>query len=324
MNSDIMLQRPLFIVGAARSGTTLLQYMLRSHPEISLPTAESHFFIPFYKRREEYDNLSNIDGIRKLLTDIYQSRSLFFNEDLHGIEFNADALASQMHREGRASIPEIISGIFEANARAEGKSRWGDKTPYYILHLDTLLEMFPDAQFVHLIRDGRDCALSMLERKKDLKIFNIYHAAYTWNKYVESGQEFGLKHPDNYFELMYEEILNHPNETIQALCAFLKIEFNKSVINFTKSDGSGKTPLLTKPLQRSNQAKWRLKMTKRQLSVFESLAGKTLEAHGYDLSSIDPSISPLAWFFYESHIKLSHFSDKYFPKQALAQFLSKQ
>ncbi len=311
MHSSTNHQRPLFIVGAARSGTTLLQYMLRSHPEFSFPTGESHFFIPLYKRRNEFGDLTNVRNIRNLLTDIYQAKKPFFDEEMHGIKFDAGALASQMHQEGRSSVPDVISGIFEANASAEGKSRWGDKTPYYILHLDTLLEMFPNAQFVHLIRDGRDCALSMLARKKDLKIFNIYHAAHTWNKYVESGRSFGLRHPDNYFELRYEDILNHPNETIQELCVFLNIEFNDSVINFTKSDGSGKTPLLTKPLQRSNQAKWQSKMTKRQLSVFESLAGKTLEKHGYDLSSSNHAISPISWFFYETHIKLSYIADKY-------------
>ncbi len=311
MYSSRTLQRPLFIVGSARSGTTLLQYMLRSHPEISLPTGESHFFIPFYKRRKEYGDLTNIRNIKSLLTDLYKTKKPFFDEEMHGIRFDADTLASQMHLEGRSSVPEIISGIFEANAIAEGKSRWGDKTPYYILHLDTLLEMFPNAQFVHLIRDGRDCALSMLERKKDLKIFNIYHAAHTWNKYVKSGQDFGHRNPDSYFELRYEDILDRPNQTIQGLCAFLNIEFNKSVINFKKSDGSGKTPLLAKPLQQSNQAKWRSKMTKRQLTVFESLAGNTLEENDYELSFSNPVISPISWVYYETHIKLSYFANKH-------------
>lgn len=298
---------PFFIVGAARSGTTLLQYMLRSHPEISLPTGESHFFIPFYAHREEYGDLSDIENVQRLLTAIYESKRQFFEEELHGIEFDAKELAQKAFREKRRTVPEIISFILEANALAEGKSRWGDKTPYYALHCDTLLEMFPGAQFIHLIRDGRDCALSMLQRKKDLKIYNIYHAAYTWKKYVDSASRFGEKHPDNYFQLRYEDILNHPRDTMQALCSFLGIEFNDSVINFRKSDGSGKTPLLTQPLQPSNQAKWRKSMTRHELSVFEKLAGETLEQHGYELSVEHPAISPMAWFYYEAQIRFSHF-----------------
>ena len=211
------------------------------------------------------------------------------------------------------TLPKLITGIFQENAKAEGKTRWGDKTPYYILHLDTLLEMFPDAQFIHLIRDGRDCALSMLERKWDLQIFNTYHAAYIWNRYVTTGQNFGERHPECYFELRYEDILNQPELSLKKLCNFLHIQFDDSVINFRKSDGSGKTPLLTKPLQRSNQSKWKSQMSEKQLEVFESLAGTTLEKCGYELACHEPSISTFDWFLYELQIKLGHFYKKCAP-----------
>lgn len=72
-----MNNRPIFIVGAARSGTTLLQYMLKSHPDLSLPTAESHFFIPFYQCRTDYGDLSDIGALTRLLEAIYDSRKLF-------------------------------------------------------------------------------------------------------------------------------------------------------------------------------------------------------------------------------------------------------
>ena len=312
MNDRQPFKPPFFIVGAARSGTTLLQYMLRSHPEVSLPTSESHFFIPFYERREEYGNLSEIGNIRQLLTDIHDSRKRFFEEDLHGIRFDVESLAQRAQRDDRHTVPGVIATIFEANAEAEGKRRWGDKTPYYALHCETLLQMFPGAQFIHLIRDGRDCALSMLQRKRDLQIFNVYHAAYIWNRYVQSAREFGAKHPDNYFELRYEDLLDSPQETMKSLCDFLGIEFSHSVIDFRKSSGAGKTPLLTKPLQKSNQGKWRKSMSRRDLEIFESLAGETLEKCGYELSTTNPKISRMAWVFYETHIRLSHFKARHF------------
>ena len=310
MKNSHMSDRPIFIVGAARSGTTLLQYMLRSHPEISLPTSESHFFIPFYKQIKEFGNLSNKDNIRALLEEIYTSRKYFFDEDVHGIKYDADSLAEIFYEKGYSTLPELISGIFQENAKAEGKTRWGDKTPYYILHLDIILEMFPEAQIIHIIRDGRDCALSMLERKWDLQIFNIYHAAYIWNRYVTAGQDFGAIHPDRYFEIRYEDILNKPKLSMEKLCNFLNIQFDDSVINFRKSDGSGKTPLLAKPLQKSNQGKWKSRMSEKQLEVFESLAGPTLTNCGYELASNEPSISKLEWFLYELEIKLGYFYKK--------------
>lgn len=306
---------PIFIVGAARSGTTLLQYMLRSHPDLSLPTAESHFFIPFYKRRNEFGDLTNIDAVTRLLEEIYLSRKQFFDEDVKGIRFNAEALAQRFHARQLITLPQIIAGIFEENAEAEGKRRWGDKTPYYILHLETLLEMFPNAQFVHIIRDGRDCALSMLERKWDLQIFNTYHAAYTWNKYVKAGKAFGKIHPDRYHELRFENLLNNPEQSVSSLCSFLNLEYNERVIDFKKSNGSGKTHLLTQPLQKSNQGKWREKMKPSQISIFEALAGETLKVCGYPLVNDNPKVTVLEWLISESHIKICLAYCRYYLKK---------
>jgi len=306
---------PIFIVGAARSGTTLLQYMLRSHPDISLPTAESHFFIPFFKKSADFGDLTQLENTQRLLEEIYKSRQSFFDDDVHGIKFNAKELAQVFQQKKLSTVPQIISGIFEENAQAEGKKRWGDKTPYYILHLDTILEMYPNAQIIHLIRDGRDCALSMLERKWDLQIFNTYHAAYTWDRYVTAGKVFGAKHPASYYEIRYEDILDQPVASIQKLCYFLNIEFNESVINFKKSGNSGKTALLTKPLQKNNQEKWKNKMTHKQLSIFESLAGNTLKDCGYELTYSAPAISKWDWFVNELHIKLCHFYCKHLLKK---------
>ena len=86
----------IFIVGAARSGTTLLQYMLRSHPDISLPTGESHFFIPFYKKRNSFGDLKKDENIQQLLNEIYHSGQSFFDNEVHGIKFNAKELAKSL------------------------------------------------------------------------------------------------------------------------------------------------------------------------------------------------------------------------------------
>ena len=303
---------PIFIVGAGRSGTTLLQFMLRSHPELSLPTGESHFFIPFYQRRNEFGDLSDITRLRELVNELYQFNPGFFDEELHGIQFNAESITQQLHKLDVKSMPEVFSGIFQINAEAEGKTRWGDKTPYYVLHLDTILEMFPNAQIVHLIRDGRDCALSMLERKWDLKIFNIYHAAYTWNKYVLTGESFGQKNPERYYKIYYEDILNSPEKTLMDLCQFLNIKFNTQVINFKKSGGSGDTPLVSQPIQKNNRNKWKKKMTPAQIRIFETLAGDALRKCGYETIYSQPTINRFEWFVNELHIKFCLFYCKHF------------
>lgn len=276
---------PVFIVGAARSGTTLLQYMLRSHPNLSLPTGESHFFIPLYQRRTELGDLGNVADLRKVLQQVYDSRREFFDTDLHGIRFDVERMVERLHAETRVTIPQVIAGIFEANASGEGKRRWGDKTPYYALHLPALLEMFPNAQVVHLLRDGRDCCLSMLERRKDLGVYNTYHAAYLWSRYVAAAQAFGKQHPGTFFELRYEELLADPVRNVQALCDFLGEPFDPGVVHFKRAGQRGQTPLVSQPLQTHNTEKWRRDMTHSQLRIFESKAGPTLVRNGYKLAT---------------------------------------
>ena len=92
-NRDHMKKRPIFIVGAPRSGTTLLQYMLRSHPRISLPTGESHFFVPIYHNRAQYGDLTKYENIRRVLEEMYRRSRNFLETDLHGIRFDIDSFA---------------------------------------------------------------------------------------------------------------------------------------------------------------------------------------------------------------------------------------
>jgi hypothetical protein len=298
-------KRPIFIVGAPRSGTTMLQYRLRNHPRISLPTGESHFFIPLYRDQHRYGDLSHLENIRTVLQAMHAQSQDFLETDLHGLKFDIERLASELHAEGRHTMPAIISGIFEKNAQGEGKSRWGDKTPYYVMHIPKLLEWFPDAQIVHLIRDGRDVALSLFGRQHDFYVYNAYFAAEYWESYVEKGRALG-KHLGSaqYLELRYEDLITQPEVTMRKLCAFLGEEYSAELFDVTPVDNPGKTPLVHKPLRADNAEKWRSKMTASQIKAFESVAGKTLEEFGYALMTPGKPPTLLEKAAYRLHNKL--------------------
>ena len=275
---------PIFIVGAPRSGTTLLQYRLRNHPRISLPTGESHFIIPLYDNQAAYGDLSQAENIRKVLQAMYDQSRPFLETDLHGLKFDINSLTAEFHAEGRHTMPAIISGVFEKNAHGEGKARWGDKTPYYVTHLPKLLEWFPDAQIVHLIRDGRDVALSLFGREHDFYVYNTYFAAEYWESYVEKGHHQGKQLASHqYMELHYLDFLAHPQDTMKRICEFLGEAFTPDLFEITPVDDPGKTPLVHAPLKISNAGKWRSKMSARQIKAFESVAGNTLRQFGYEL-----------------------------------------
>jgi sulfotransferase family protein len=297
---------PIFIVGAPRSGTTLLQRMLRSHPRISSPTGESHFIIPLYRNASTFGDLRKKQNLRKVLQEMYRISQNFLDTDLHGMRFDIEKLAEEFHARHYDSIPAIISGLFERNARGEGKSRWLDKTPYYILHLPKIRAMFPDSQIIHIIRDGRDCALSMIIRKYDLHVYNVYHAAKLWQQYVETGQAIGQElGSDVYYEIRYEDILADPVGVMQKICVFLEEEYNNSLVNFEKSSEPGKTPLLKKPIQQDNAEKWRRLMTPWQIRIFESAAGDILVRNGYPVITRAKPLPLLLRAIYRIHSQIS-------------------
>ena len=301
---------PIFIVGAPRSGTTLFQYMLRSHPDISIPTGESHFFIPLLRNADSFGDLNEAKNIRKVLEAMYQQSADFLDTDIHGIKFDIDGLTTQFKQEGRNTISAIISGLFEKNALGEGKQRWGDKTPYYVLHMKTILQLFPDAQFIHLIRDGRDCALSMFQRKHDFGVYNTFFAAKYWEIYVETGRQVGTELGKKvYHEIRFEELLENPKKVMQGVCSFLNESYSDDLVNFKKSGEAGKTPLLQKPIQNTNKEKWREKMTDRQISLFEGTVGHTLKQCGYPLiTTANPIPLPIkvCWRFHNYFFKKYH------------------
>jgi hypothetical protein len=273
---------PIFIVGAPRSGTTMLQYRLRNHPSISLPTGESHFFIPFCSNAANFGDLSTIESVRAVLAAMYKQSPAFLDSDLHGIKFDIDRLARELYEENRSSMPAIISGIYEKNARGEGKVRWGDKTPYYVLHMPRLLEWFPDAQIVHIIRDGRDVALSLFGRRHDFSVYNVHIAAKYWQQYVEVGCETGVRLGKNvYMEVRFEDILSDPDDTLKKICTFLGEEYDDRMFDLQPAVNPGKTPLVYQPIMAENKEKWRHEMSLWQIRVFEAAAGDTLERLGY-------------------------------------------
>lgn len=287
----------------------MLQYRLRNHPRISLPTGESHFFIPLYRNQENYGDLSRLENVRRVLQAMYAQSRDFLETDLHGLKFDVDALAGALHAEGRNTMPAIISGLFEKNAQGEGKSRWGDKTPYYVMHIPELIEWFPDAQIVHLIRDGRDVALSLFGRQHDFSVYNAYFAAEYWESYLGKGRALGAQlAPHQYMELRYEDLLVHPEDSMQRLCTFLGEAYSAELFAVTSVDDPGKTPLVHAPLKADNAGKWRSKMTPAQIRAFESVAGRTLREFGYDLvTSGEPPALAVKAAYRLHNTMLTHF-----------------
>ena len=218
MHSD----RPIFVIGCPRSGTTLLQLMLHSHPRIAVPP-ETRFLVPAYFHRKVYGDMRLPENRRRLAEWIATGRTTKFRElGLDAGEFVAAATA------GPGTFGSVIGTVFRSYAERFAKPRWGDKRPSYFQHVSMIRRLFPDAQFVHLIRDGRDCVASL----KEMPWYRLttYHAAANWAEAID----FGARHaatlpPDCYHRLRYEDLTADPERELRALCRFIGEDYDPAM-----------------------------------------------------------------------------------------------
>jgi len=271
--------KPLILLGVSRSGTTLLRVVLDRSPGLAIP--DESFFVPLLARR----NGRTIDAER-------------FLDDVSRIPTIRDwgltpADLSRRVRSGMR-IGAAIAAIFEAYADAAGKPRWGDKTPMYMRHLALLEELFPQAQYVHLIRDGRDAALSFLEMPEGTFTRTWAHPrtpaqfACLWRKEVGDARALGRRvGPTRYLEVRYEELVADAELVVRELCTFAAVAFEPAMLDYTGSVDVSAKPhqqrLLTPPT--TGVRSWREDMSTSNVAAFDAVAGDLLEDLGYAVDS---------------------------------------
>jgi hypothetical protein len=290
---QVVSKRPVFIVGAPRSGTTLVQQMLDSHPSFAIPW-ESHF-IPWHALiLKHFGDLQKIEARALLIRSIDYFQGMVFNERawvewIPSLSENADKIAAQTppHYAG------VIDAIYTFYAQQRGRPRWGDKTPGYINHMPLILSMFPDAKFIHIIRDGRDVAVSSMPLSFGSN--TTYVAARRWDRFVRRGLKFEAEHPESVLRLTYENLIANNEGELRRICDFLDEEFHPAMMQFHRSvkDRSSAPPdmschtELSKPANNSRIGRWKSELSLEQLRVFESGAGELLSELGYERAMPD-------------------------------------
>ena len=209
---------PFFVVGCARSGTTLLRLMLDSHPRLAVPP-ESHF-IP----RLAPSDLNRPFDVERILE--HPQVRLW---DVDGDDVRATA--AELHA---TTYAQQVDALFTTYARSEGKLRWADKTPGYVEHLPQLAALFPTARFVHLIRDGREVATSLAEWPWGPA--SPIAGAFWWRRKVRAGRRAGaLLGPERYLELRLEDLVHDPEGELRRLCAFISEEFDAAMLDYPRT-----------------------------------------------------------------------------------------
>ena len=276
---------PVFVVGMNGSGTTMLLDCLGRHPELYGFPQETRLIPYLMARAASYGDLSVDENFLRLWDE---ARSLPAFREING---NAPVPLPDDWRDGRRDLASILDTVFRYFAAPQGKRRWVEKTPQHVQHIASLAGMFPHARFVHVIRDGRDCAASFHRRwyrRPELTIFR-------WKKVVAMGGAQGAAiGPSRYLEVRYEDLTARPEPSLRAVCEFLGLRFDPAVLE------SDQPYLVADPSEdarglRPNSGKWERYFSPRTRDRLERIAGRQLARCGYHTSRADSDIDIPSW-----------------------------
>jgi hypothetical protein len=278
-------ERPIFVVGAPRSGTTLMQLMLHAHPRVAIPP-ETRFTLKTYDERRRFGDLSNPANMRELATWMTRGHN-FADLGLDRAQIIEDICA------GAPTIGSAVGAIFKAYARKFDKPRWGDKRPAYLLNLDVLLWLFPDAQIVHIIRDGRDCVASMKEA--DWYRGHIDKGISGWVRGMAAAERAARTLPaDQFYELHYERLVASPDTELRKLCDYLGEEYSPAmaapaeVAAYAVPERKVWHALTHGDVTASRVGTWRERLDPEEIGLCERVMGRQLRRRGYRVTGAYP------------------------------------
>jgi hypothetical protein len=279
-----MVERVPFpiVIGCGRSGTTLTRALLNAHPQMAIPD-ESYFPVWLGRNRAKYERPNGF-AVAQFTDDVLVH---------HG--FAHWGLDPERVRDGLrdarpATFADAVRTCYALYAEAHGKPRYGDKTPIFVLHVPMLAAMFPEAVFIHLVRDGRDVVLSRVAASWGSE--RLDHEALQWKSHVEQGRAAGAAlGPERYLEVRYDELLDDTERVAQRLCEFTRLPFDPVMLRYYEQAdaivGTMAIPDEHQNLRRpptKGLRDWRTELTADQVALFEYLAGDTLQSLGYELA----------------------------------------
>src|SRR5690625_232613 len=271
-NNGKMKKLSFFIIGMPRSGTKLFRELLNNHNEIFIPGIETHF-IPYFLKKYSGKKFNTLE-VDSIIEELKQTSFFFYY--LKSKQFNFEKL-----RADQITIKEFIDRFFNELAIQEDKNSTilGDKTPNYIFHFNELVKFYPDAKFIHIVRDSRDYSLSM--RKTWNK--NIYRAAYKWERAMDKVNKIKPGGKVHILEIKYEDLISTPKEILEQVCAFLEIDFYDEMIELDHQVeylGDARAARISS----DNSQKYLSEMSEKEIKRIEQLTFEYLKSYGYPVS----------------------------------------
>lgn len=278
------MKPPVFVLGAPRSGTTLLYHMLLSSGQFAIYMSETHVFNLVGPRFGDLSHQAN----RQKLLDVWLRSFQFKRSGL-----NPDQFAARIVKDCR-SEGEFLRIFMEQIAGQQGLDRWAECTPEHLLFLKQIKHALPDAKVIHIIRDGRDVALSESrqgwvqplpwDRDHQLPVSGLY-----WEWIVRKGREDGRKIGPDYMEVRFEELVRNPRAVLPEVSRFIGqcLDYETMLSNAV---GALKRPNTSFVRDSGSQdfdpvGRWKNEVATEELRSLESAIGPLLVELGYPLAS---------------------------------------
>jgi sulfotransferase family protein len=290
-----------FIVGVGRSGTTLLRLMLDAHPEMAIPP-ETHFLPAM---------VESFGAVRvtpeRLLDAIKEAPQSGWIES--GV--NEEAFLSELRALRPLNAPDSLRAFFRLYAERHGKTRFGEKTPRYVESIDVIAGALPEARFIHMIRDGRDVALSTNKRLVELRGTTpvpIKKMAKRWRGRITGARRAAAD--GRYLEVRYEDLVLDTEPVLRKVAEFVELEWDPVMLSYheraserlqemnrdheragrkggvlTGEERMKAHALTSAPPQADRTAVWKTDMEAADIAAFEDVAGDLLAELGYETAA---------------------------------------
>ncbi len=269
---------PVFIVGAQRSGTTLLRMLLNAHSKIAIPE-EARFLMPMLEQRH-LDAGFHGEDYSKLVSFLRAS------EEFGLWNYDSGPFFADLEARSGIGLVEMMDGLYGSFAQGEGKRYWGDKSLFF-RRIDILARMFPQGSFIHIVRDGRDVFDSW--RKMDASKDCAPAAALDWRLKLNLIERAFARLPaDRTLTIRFEDLLVNAEQVARTACGFLGVDYEEGMLEFHQKSrryvGDHHSQLIFKPIESGNQSKWRNNLSHAEKVAFDLVAGPQLDRYGYGRS----------------------------------------
>jgi hypothetical protein len=274
--------RPLFVGGCPRSGTTMLQVMLDLHPELGVPQ-ETNFIRQLWWQRASFGDLADPANRRRA------ARWILSGDDHRARRLRRRHELTRRHAVRRiAAAGPTIGSIVEAALRlhAGSKPRWGDKRPAYSGFIGPLLAMFPDAQYVNLVRDPRGAVASQLEMGWDPAEVAVPAAIARWEGAIARTDEAARRLcPDQLLDVRYEDLVDDPAAELERILGFAQLPAGAAVGTMVSGERHGRFgrahALVAEPVTSSSVERWRERLSPQEVALVEHATAPLMERFGY-------------------------------------------